>query len=36
MLVNFKPDMVVAFPGGRGTQDMLRKAREMGVKVIEG
>ena len=30
-----KPDLVVAFPGGRGTADMMRKARAAGVEVIE-
>jgi hypothetical protein len=28
-------DFVVAFPGGRGTADMVRRAREAGVPVIE-
>ena len=27
------PDLVVAFPGGRGTQDMVRRATEAGVPV---
>jgi len=35
MLVHGKPDLVVAFPGGRGTADMLRRARAAGVKVLE-
>ena len=35
MLVDFKPDLVVAFPGGRGTADMVRQAQEAGVKVRE-
>jgi UDP-N-acetylmuramoylalanine-D-glutamate ligase len=30
-----KPDVVVAFPGGRGTADMVRRARAKGVRVIE-
>lgn len=30
-----KPDLVVAFPGGRGTADMKRRARDAGVKIIE-
>jgi hypothetical protein len=30
-----RPDVVVAFPGGRGTADMVRRARAAGVKVIE-
>ncbi len=37
MLDEGKPDLVVAFPGGRGTADMVRRARAAGVpvKVIE-
>lgn len=35
MLVEGRPDLVVGFPGGRGTADMLRRAREAGVEVIE-
>lgn len=35
MLVNGKPDLVVAFPGGRGTADMVRQARRAGIRVIE-
>jgi hypothetical protein len=34
MLVDGKPDLVVAFPGGRGTADMVRQARTAGVRVI--
>lgn len=34
MLRGFKPDAVVAFPGGRGTADMTRRATEAGVRVI--
>lgn len=29
------PDVVVAFPGGKGTADMVRQARAKGVRVIE-
>lgn len=29
-----KPDMVVAFPGGRGTADMVRRARQAGVDLV--
>lgn len=29
-----KPDLVVAFPGGDGTQDMIRRAEAAGVKVF--
>ena len=30
-----RPDLVVAFPGGRGTADMCRQARAAGVEVRE-
>lgn len=30
-----KPDLVVAFPGGKGTADMVRRAKAAGVKVVE-
>lgn len=33
MLRVAKPDMVLAFPGGRGTADMVRRARSAGVPV---
>lgn len=29
------PDLVVAFPGGSGTADMVRRAKAAGVKVVE-
>ena len=35
MLVEGKPDLVVAFPGGKGTANMVAQAREAGVEVIE-
>jgi len=35
MLDAEKPDFVVAFPGGSGTADMKRRAKEAGVEVIE-
>lgn len=35
MLDEGKPDLVVAFPGGRGTADMVRRARAAGVPVME-
>lgn len=35
MLVEGQPDLVIAFPGGRGTADMVRKARKAGVEVVE-
>lgn len=30
-----KPNLVVAFPGGTGTADMVRRSRKAGVEVIE-
>ena len=35
MLAEGKPDLVVAFPGGRGTADMIKRARAAGVRVFE-
>lgn len=35
MLDEGKPDIVVAFPGGRGTADMVRRAKAHGVPVEE-
>jgi hypothetical protein len=35
MLEEGRPDVVVAFPGGKGTRDMMRQARAAGVQVIE-
>lgn len=35
MLDEGKPDLVVAFPGGRGTADMVRRAKAAGVEVLE-
>ena len=35
MLDEGKPDLVLAFPGGVGTADMVRRARKAGVEVIE-
>ena len=34
MLDEGKPELVVAFPGGRGTADMVRRAQEAGVPVV--
>jgi hypothetical protein len=34
MLSAGKPDLVLAFPGGRGTSDMTTKALRAGVKVV--
>jgi predicted Rossmann-fold nucleotide-binding protein len=36
MLRDHRPDVVVAFPGGRGTADMVGKAEKAGVKVLRG
>lgn len=35
MLNEGKPDLVVAFPGGKGTKMMVELAKKAGVKVIE-
>lgn len=35
MLSEHKPDLVIAFPGGRGTEDMKRQARTAGIEVVE-
>ena len=35
MLTDFAPDLGVAFPGGRGTADMMRQARDNGIDVQE-
>lgn len=35
MLNEGKPDLVVAFPGGTGTKDMVTRARGAGVPVVE-
>lgn len=35
MIDEGNPDLVVAFPGGNGTADMIRRAREAGIRVIE-
>ena len=35
MLEEGKPDLVVAFPGGRGTADMVRRAKAALIEVIE-
>lgn len=34
-MLRLKPDKVIAFPGGRGTADMVRQAKEAGIEVIE-
>lgn len=35
MLDYGEPDLVIAFPGGRGTADMITRAKRAGVKVQE-
>ena len=35
MIDEGKPDLVVAFQGGRGTADMVKRAKEHGIKVVE-
>jgi predicted Rossmann-fold nucleotide-binding protein len=35
MMLDENPDAVVAFPGGRGTADMVRRAKAAGVPVWE-
>jgi len=35
MLDKYKPDFVVAFPGGKGTADMVERGRKAGVNVAE-
>ena len=35
MIDEGKPDLVIAFPGGKGTADMVRRARAARVEVIE-
>jgi hypothetical protein len=35
MLDEGKPDLVIAFPGGMGTADMVNRAKKAGVRVIE-
>lgn len=35
MLKHGKPELVVAFPGGVGTSDMVQRAKKAGIEVIE-
>lgn len=35
MIDEGEPDLVIAFPGGRGTADMVRRARAAGIEVRE-
>ena len=32
-MVEWKPDLVIAFPGGRGTANMIKQAKEAGIPV---
>ena len=34
-MLDANPDLVVAFAGGKGTADMIKRAKAVGVKVIE-
>lgn len=34
MIDEGKPDLVIAFPGGRGTADMTRRAKDAGIKIL--
>ena len=34
MIMDGKPDLVVALPGGRGTQNMLAVARKVGCRIL--
>lgn len=34
-MIESKPDLVVAFPGGRGTADMVRRAKAAGIPIVE-
>lgn len=34
-MANWKPDVVVAFPGHDGTADMVKQARAAGIEVVE-
>lgn len=35
MIRDGKPDLVVAFPGGVGTQDMIRQAKKNNIEVVK-
>ncbi len=34
-MLDFGPDILIAFAGGRGTADMVRKAKSKGVAILE-
>lgn len=33
-MLNEQPELVIAFPGGKGTADMVRKAKQAGLEVV--
>ena len=35
MITEGKPDLVIAFPGGKGTANMIKQAKEHGIEVRE-
>lgn len=35
MLIEGRPDLIIAFPGGKGTADMIRRAIDSGLNVVE-
>ncbi len=35
MLDQGRPELVIAFPGGRGTADMVSRARRAGIRIME-
>lgn len=34
-MLEWEPDLVVAFPGGRGTADMVARARKVNIEIME-
>lgn len=34
-MLDKSPDLLVAFPGGRGTADMVQRARKVGLKILK-
>jgi hypothetical protein len=34
MIDEYRPDMVVAFPGGNGTKDMIERSKKVGIPII--
>jgi hypothetical protein len=35
LMLELKPDVVIAFPGGKGTENMIRQARQRKLVVIQ-